>query len=76
MGAPLLPTSLVGSYSQPDWLIDRAVNAAADVESGHSQQADQQYPGSPILCLLHSAMLLPLNMLGASPMPAIGAIGQ
>ena len=24
MGLPLLPTSLVGSYSQPDWLIDRA----------------------------------------------------
>jgi 5-methyltetrahydropteroyltriglutamate--homocysteine methyltransferase len=24
MGTPLLPTSLVGSYSQPDWLIDRA----------------------------------------------------
>ena len=23
MGLPLLPTSLVGSYSQPDWLIDR-----------------------------------------------------
>jgi 5-methyltetrahydropteroyltriglutamate--homocysteine methyltransferase len=22
--APLLPTSLVGSYPQPDWLIDRA----------------------------------------------------
>jgi 5-methyltetrahydropteroyltriglutamate--homocysteine methyltransferase len=24
MALPLLPTSLVGSYSQPDWLIDRA----------------------------------------------------
>ncbi len=24
MSLPLLPTSLVGSYSQPDWLIDRA----------------------------------------------------
>ncbi len=24
MATPLLPTSLVGSYSQPDWLIDRA----------------------------------------------------
>jgi 5-methyltetrahydropteroyltriglutamate--homocysteine methyltransferase len=24
VGAPLLPTSLVGSYPQPDWLIDRA----------------------------------------------------
>src|SRR5690606_385640 len=24
MALPLLPTSLVGSYAQPDWLIDRA----------------------------------------------------
>ncbi len=24
MPLPLLPTSLVGSYAQPDWLIDRA----------------------------------------------------
>src|SRR5690242_10983877 len=24
MALPLLPTSLVGSYPQPDWLIDRA----------------------------------------------------
>ena len=23
MALPLLPTSLVGSYAQPDWLIDR-----------------------------------------------------
>ena len=23
MRLPLLPTSLVGSYAQPDWLIDR-----------------------------------------------------
>ena len=23
MGLPLLPTTIVGSYPQPDWLIDR-----------------------------------------------------
>ena len=27
MSLPLLPTSLVGSYAQPDWLIDRAALA-------------------------------------------------
>ena len=29
MALPLLPTSLVGSYAQPEWLIDRAKLAGA-----------------------------------------------
>jgi 5-methyltetrahydropteroyltriglutamate--homocysteine methyltransferase len=31
MPAPLLPTTVVGSYPQPDWLVDHAVLKAQTV---------------------------------------------
>ena len=44
---PILPTSLVGSYAQPDWLIDRAQAGRPVPAAGARQGAVAARPGVP-----------------------------
>ncbi len=51
MNPPILPTTLVGSYSQPDWLIDRARQGErlpARVRASALSGVDLDNPGTAI----------------------------